>query len=134
MTSTDLLRTTERSFDAVVTREGRWWMIHVPALDAVTQARSLREVPVMATGVVSALLDVEEAELTIRLSYELPAEVATAWHEAEILRTQAEEAEDRAAALRREAVRTLLSTTHMSQADAGVMLGLSKQRVHQLAS
>ena len=58
MTSSDLLRTTERSFDAVVTREGRWWMIHVPALDAVTQARSLREVPVMATGVISALLDV----------------------------------------------------------------------------
>lgn len=134
MTSTDLLRTTERSFDAVVTREGRWWTIHVPALDAVTQARSLREVPVMATGVVSALLDVEEEELTIRLSYELPAEVATAWREAETLRTQAEEAEDRAAALRREAVRTLLSTTHMSQADAGVMLGLSKQRVQQLAS
>jgi hypothetical protein len=134
MTSTDLLRTTERSFDAVVTREGRWWMIHVPALDAVTQSRSLREVPAMATGVVSALLDAEEEDLTIRLSYELPAEVATAWHEAEALRTQAEEAEDRAAALRREAVRTLLSTTHMSQADAGVMLGLSKQRVQQLAS
>jgi hypothetical protein len=134
MTSTDLLRTAERSFDAVVTREGRWWMIRVPALDAVTQARSLREVAAMATGVVSALLDVAEEELTIRLSYELPAAVATAWHEAETLRTQAEEAEDRAAALRREAVRTLLSTTHMSQADAGVMLGLSKQRVQQLAS
>jgi len=134
MTGTDLLQTTEREFDAVVTREGRWWMIRVPALDAVTQARSLREAPAMAVGVVSALLDVDEAELTIRLSYELPDEVAAAWHEAETLRVQAEEAEDRAASLRREAVRTLLRTTHMSQAEAGVVLGLSKQRVQQLAS
>ncbi|MWV58956.1 antitoxin HicB [Rathayibacter sp. VKM Ac-2754] len=134
MTSTERLSTTERTFEAVVTREGRWWMIRVEALDAVTQARSLREVPAMATGVVSALLDVDEDDLTIHLAYELPAEVAAAWREAESLRAQAEEAESRAALLRREAVRGLLSQTHMSQAEAGVVLGLSKQRVQQLAS
>ncbi|WP_236553707.1 antitoxin HicB [Rathayibacter sp. VKM Ac-2803] len=134
MTSTERLSTTERTFEAVVTREGRWWMIRVDALDAVTQARSLRDVPATATGVVSALLDVDEDDLTIHLAYELPAEVAAAWREAESLRTQAEEAESRAALLRREAVRGLLSQTHMSQAEAGVVLGLSKQRVQQLAS
>ncbi|MWV47833.1 antitoxin HicB [Rathayibacter sp. VKM Ac-2803] len=100
----------------------------------MTQARSLRDVPATATGVVSALLDVDEDDLTIHLAYELPAEVAAAWREAESLRTQAEEAESRAALLRREAVRGLLSQTHMSQAEAGVVLGLSKQRVQQLAS
>ncbi|KQQ06399.1 hypothetical protein ASG06_04675 [Rathayibacter sp. Leaf185] len=109
-------------------------MIRIAALDAVTQARSLREVPSMATGVISALLDVDEEELTVRLSYELPAEVAAVWREAEALRAQAEEAEGRAALLRREAVRGLLTQTHMSQAEAGVVLGLSKQRVQQLAS
>ncbi|WP_082498940.1 MULTISPECIES: hypothetical protein [unclassified Rathayibacter] len=134
MTSIERLSTTERTFDAVVTREGRWWMIRIAALDAVTQARSLREVPSMATGVISALLDVDEEELTVRLSYELPAEVAAVWREAEALRAQAEEAEGRAALLRREAVRGLLTQTHMSQAEAGVVLGLSKQRVQQLAS
>ena len=44
----------------------------------------------MATGVVSALLDVDEGDLTIHLTYELPAEVAALWREAEALRAQAE--------------------------------------------
>lgn len=134
MTTTEQTQTTRRSFEATVTREGRWWRIHVPALDAVTQARSIKEVQFMATEVVAALLDVDTDQVSVSLDYELPATVASAWREAEALRAQAEETEQRAAALRRDAVRALLAETHMSQSEAGVVLGLSKQRVQQLAS
>lgn len=134
MTTTEQTQTSQRIFEATVTREGRWWTITVPALDAVTQARSIKEVQLMATEVVAALLDVEPREVSVTLTYELPANVASAWREAEALRVQAEQTEERAAALRRDAVRTLLSETHMSQTEAGVVLGLSKQRVQQLAS
>ena len=88
----------------------------------------------MATEVVAALLDVDTDQVSVSLDYELPATVASAWREAEALRAQAEETEQRAAALRRDAVRALLAETHMSQSEAGVVLGLSKQRVQQLAS
>jgi predicted XRE-type DNA-binding protein len=134
MTTTEQTQTSERSFEATVTREGRWWMITIPALDAVTQARSIKEVQLMATEVVAALLDVDPGEVSVSLTYELPAAVASTWREAEALRAQAEEVEERAAALRRDAVRALLAETHMSQSEAGVVLGLSKQRVQQLAS
>jgi hypothetical protein len=126
--------TAARNFDAVVTREGRWWLITVEALDAVTQARSLREVPEMAEGLVSALLDVEPSAVTVALTFTLPPDVAADWNTAADLHQQARDAEERSAALRRQAVRTLLADTSLSQADAGAMLGLSKQRVQQLAS
>lgn len=134
MTTTEQTQTSQRSFEATVTREGRWWMIAVPALDAVTQALSLTDVQLMATDVVAALLDVDPDDVTVSLTYELPAAVASRWREAEALRAQAEETGERAAALRRDAVRTLLAETHMSQTEAGVVLGLSKQRIQQLAS
>jgi len=93
-------QTDQRTFDAIASREGRWWLVRVPALDAVTQARSIKEVSVMATDLVAALLDVDDHEVIVNVTYELPATVANTWAEAE----------------------------------AGAVLGLSKQRVQQLAS
>jgi hypothetical protein len=134
MTTIEQTQTDQRIFDAIASREGRWWLVRVPALDAVTQARSIREIPVMATDLVAALLDVDEADVTVNVSFELPEAIASTWAEAEALRAQADEAEERAAALRRAAVRALLTEEHMSQAEAGALLGLSKQRIQQLAS
>ena len=134
MTSTAQTQTKQRTFDATVTREGRWWLITVAALDAVTQARSIREIPIMATDLVSSLLDVDETAVAVNLTYDLPETVAATWREAEELRAQADAAGERSVALRRAAVRALLTEEHMSQAEAGVVLGLSKQRVQQLAS
>ena len=31
-----------------ITREGRWWMVHIPAINGLTQARRLAEAPTMA--------------------------------------------------------------------------------------
>lgn len=134
MTTIEQTQTDQRTFDAIASREGRWWLVRVPALDAVTQARSIKEISVMATDLVAALLDVDDHEVIVNVTYELPATVASTWAEAEALRAEAHEAEERAAALRRAAVRALLTEEHMSQAEAGAVLGLSKQRVQQLAS
>ncbi|MFP3670898.1 hypothetical protein SB717_38085, partial [Priestia sp. SIMBA_032] len=82
-------------------REGRWWLVRVPELHAVTQARSIREIAIMARDLVAALLDVEVEEVTVHVTYELPETVATTWAQAEALRAQADEAAERAAALRR---------------------------------
>lgn len=48
-----------------VTRDGKWWMIHVPDLDAVTQALSASEVPTQARDLIATVLDIEPADVSI---------------------------------------------------------------------
>jgi hypothetical protein len=40
--------TAKRCFDIEVTRDDRWWMIHVPEIDRLTQARHRGEIEEMA--------------------------------------------------------------------------------------
>lgn len=120
-------------YRATAVREGIWWIITVPELDAVTQARHLREISTMATGLIAALLDLDEVEVDVDVTIELPEAVKAAWAEAERLQAEVETSQRRSAELRREVVNTLLSEGHLSQAEAGKLLGLSHQRVQQLA-
>ena len=122
-----------REFDAVATREGKWWIITVPELDAVTQARNVREIDDMAGGLISAILDIDEDLIHVSVSLELPETVAAVWSEATILHEQAVADERRSSTLRRRAVRELLTSSGLSQKDAARVLGLSAQRVQQLA-
>jgi predicted XRE-type DNA-binding protein len=80
-----------------------------------------------------ALLDLEEGEAEVEVTVELPASVTSAWAEADELQAIVDETQRRAAALRREAVKALLNESHLSQAEAGSLLGVSPQRVQQLA-
>ena len=122
-----------KTYSATATREGRWWIIRIPELDAVTQARTIREIDEMATGLVTALLDLPEGGASVDVSIELPESVAAAWSEADRLQAEVEAAQRKAAGLRRAAVRALLEEQHLTQAEAGALLGVSHQRVQQLA-
>lgn len=122
-----------KTYEATARREGRWWIISVPELDAVTQARGVRDIERMATGLVEALLDLDEGEVKVEVTKELPASVAAAWEEANELQERAEHDSRRAAALRRQVVDTLLGAERLTQSEAGALLGMSYQRVQQLA-
>ncbi|RFA10565.1 hypothetical protein B7R54_16140 [Subtercola boreus] len=122
-----------RAFTVVAAREGRWWIITVPELDAVTQARHAREIEDMATGLISALLDIEEESISVAVTLELPERVAAVWGEASALHDRALADERRSSALRRQVVRELLTSSGLSQRDTARLLGLSSQRVQQLA-
>ena len=61
------------TYKAEVTRaqkkgEGHWWMISVPEIDGVTQARKLEEVEVMARDLIAITLDVELDEVAVEIS------------------------------------------------------------------
>lgn len=67
-----------RVFDIDVTRDGRWWMVSVPELDGyvspdgsvnlstVTQARSRREVDVVARDFIAVILGLPTADIAVR--------------------------------------------------------------------
>lgn len=124
---------TTYEYTATATREGRWWIIRVPELGAVTQARNIREIDEMARGLIAALLDLPEDGVRVSVTAELPEPAASEWREAALLQAEADAAAGRAAVLRRSAVRALLSGAGLTQQEAGRLLGISYQRVQQFA-
>ena len=63
------------TYEVSVTRDGAWWMVAVPALDAVTQARTLGEVDAAARELVA--LDTGTALDEVNISVHVEAEQTT---------------------------------------------------------
>lgn len=116
---------------ATAVREGAWWIITLPDLDTVTQARHVRDISPLARDLAALWLDVPVDDVELDLVVEIPGPARSAWEAA-----KAKEIESRAIAkqggeLAREAVR-LLRASDISGADAAELLHVSKQRISQL--
>ena len=55
-------------FEGRIKRDGRFWLAEVPALDAVTQGRTKREVFAMAKDLIETMADAEGFEVTVYLN------------------------------------------------------------------
>ena len=124
------------TYTATVTREGKWWMVSIPAIDGLTQARRLSEAGLMAREYIAVTLDVPIESVTVELEVERVGAV-TGIQEL-LLAIQAERAQ--ALELERDATR---KTAQLARAlvdqevplrDVGAVLGVSHQRAHQLVS
>lgn len=121
-----------RTYHAEVTRDGKFWLIRVPEIDRVTQALRYADIPVMAGELIEIVEGISSAEYRLELDVRLPDDVAHHLARAEELRAEAARKNAEAAAESRAAVRELLARG-LSQREAGRVLGLSFQRVSQLA-
>lgn len=54
-------------YDVTVARDGRWWMIHVPEIDQLTQARHPGEIEQMARDLIAVSTDTPVAEVSVRV-------------------------------------------------------------------
>ena len=120
------------TYAATATREGRWWLVRVPEIDGVTQARSLAEAEVMARDLVAITLDVPQATVTVALTVDLPDDVADHLARATEAKAAAEASAATAAREAREVAARLVKAG-VSLRDVGAVLGVSHQRAHQLA-
>ncbi len=121
-------------YEVRATRSGDWWAIDVPGLlGAHTQARRLDQVEHMAREVISLLVDVPEDSFDVRVQAELDDEWARLLRETREARTAADEASERAQRLVRKAVVTLQGAG-LSTREVGQLLGVTHQRVQQLAA
>jgi len=124
-----------RTFEVVVRREGKWWMIEIPEIDGLTQARRLAEVEQMARSYISVDQDLAPSSFAIvnpRVMVNKHDLVST-MQDIHAFRSEAREAEQKAAAL---VVRTAreLAAAGIPSRDIGSVLNLSHQRVSQLLS
>jgi hypothetical protein len=112
-------------------REGKFWLLRVPKLDIMTQARRLTEADEMARDLIATWLDVAPDSFTIVLDVALPDELAQRRDRAHQLRKEADRLRDQAA----EELRVVVREAHdagMSVRELAVALGVSHQRAQQI--
>lgn len=116
---------------AVAQRSGNWWAVRIPEVDgAFTQARRLDQVPDMAAEAAALMLDVDSASITVEV--EAHTDMDSLLASVREARDAAEHAAEQSARITRKAARELLAEDYTVR-DTGRLLGLSPQRVSQLA-
>ena len=122
-----------KSYEVTVAREGRWWMIEIPELDGLTQARRLDDVEKMAREYIAVTLDIPVSQAAVSISgIEVDGQdVLEAKALVEDLRRQVRQLEATVADLTREFASALVDAS-VPVRDVSNVLGVSHQRVSQL--
>lgn len=117
------------TYTAVCRRSGDWWAISVREIKGVhTQVRRLDQATDMARDAIALMLDVDPATIQVEVEPEVPAPVVDAL----AARRAAREAERAAEASTAAAAQQLLKEGYTIR-DVGRLLGLSPQRISQIA-
>ena len=123
----------EKIYRATVEREPGWWIISIPELDLVTQARRVRDIRHMATDLVAAWLDKDLNDVRVEIEdFTPPAVVVAQMAQAKELLAHATREQEEAGRLASDAVRILVEDLGLTLREAADMLGISHQRVAQL--
>jgi DNA-directed RNA polymerase sigma subunit (sigma70/sigma32) len=123
--------TAPRPLEAIARRDGRWWFIEIPELDTGGQSRRYSDVQAVATEIAALYLDVSEADVAVTVRIEASERARDLWEDAERLEAESRAVQQRAAQLRREAVRHALDDDYTHTA-AAAAFGISRSRVQQL--
>ena len=121
-----------------VTREGRWWMVKIPEVDGLTQARRLSEAETMAREYIALYLgvpidNVKVETASVRMEQPEFAELLDEAREIKRKRAEAQELE-REATTRAQQFAHWLTTYGVPVRDIAELLDVSPQRVSQLAN
>lgn len=116
--------------------ETGWWVAQVKETPAaITQGRTIAEARRRIREALALALDDDAAakRATLIDDVRLPADARRALKQARAARARLETENKKARESTAKAVRTLLKSMHLSVRDAGDLIGISPQRVHQLA-
>lgn len=124
---------TANTYTARVTRDGKWWMIHVPEIDGLTQARRVGEVEQMARELIAVTTGKPIADISVAIQHTAIAGIQVGELVSRINRDRRLQAavSDRLARETQEAARRLVAA-QVPLRDVGGLLGVSHQRVQQL--
>ena len=127
-------RNTMTIYDVSVTRDGKWWMVAIPALGGLTQARRFSEAADMAREYIAVTLDVPIETLEINVTVESVGDLSEVERQVmEILAARAKAEElDRTATRQATELAKSLRERGVPLRDIGAIMHLSYQRVDQL--
>ena len=122
------------TYRVTAVRSGRWWAIEVPELRGVhSQSRRLDQVVSMAKEAISLMLHVPEDSFDVLVEPNLESlgDVREAVEAALRERERASAAQDAASTAMRHAVSEIRASGYTSR-EAGMLLGVSNQRISQI--
>jgi hypothetical protein len=123
-------------YTASVRREGKWWMVDVPAIDGATQARRLSEAELMARELIAVTLDVPIDQVSVVVTIETIGgldDLADRIAGIAARREQAASLDKQATRDAAELAKALVELD-IPLRDVGTVLGVSHQRAHQLVA
>ena len=119
------------TYFVIATHEERFWLLSVPELDVVTQARTLDRAEATVRDLIAVWLDVPADSFAVEVEPRLDDEWTKLLRETKDARATADKASARASELLRTSV-TTLHDAGLSAREVGSLLGISYQRVQQL--
>ena len=123
------------TYEITVHRDGRWWMVAIPEIDGLTQARKLREAPRMAMEYIALATDQDASEFEVAITQLRVDDIDVSQHLAQIRDERARaDALDRSAAARAAALAKDLSAASVSVREIGAAMNISFQRASQLVN
>ncbi|MDE2591901.1 MAG: hypothetical protein KGL41_03485 [Actinomycetales bacterium] len=126
---------TTRRFHANAYLDGNWWMVEIPEVNGLTQAKKLTEVTLMAREFIAVTLDIPIDSFEIELTIERVHDLDVAQRVAKIQNEKALAAEyERQATEESQILARDLANQKLTVREIGVILGVSHQRAHQLLS
>jgi glutamate dehydrogenase/leucine dehydrogenase len=115
-----------KTYRAVAEREDGWWLITVPELDIVTQARRVDQIEHMARDLIAVWLEVDYATVAVDVDVRVPAGWREEVQAAEKAQADAAAAAEAASAQVRRAARRLRAQG-LTVRDVGYLLKVSPQ-------
>ncbi len=120
-------------YKATVIREDRWWMVRIPEIGGLTQARRLSEAKSMARSLIAITLDVPADSFDVDVEVEKVGTVKVAERTAQLRATRETAARlDREVQTDAESLARDLASEGIPLRDIGDILGISYQRAHQI--
>jgi hypothetical protein len=123
-----------KTYQLIVYRDARWWMVSVPELDALTQAHNLHEAEFMGRDLISLVLEVPADSFDIEMTITSVGAVDKISEQvAQIAQSRATAAEiEHQASVAAITLAKRLKAEDVTIRDIGEILGVSHQRAHQL--
>lgn len=126
----------KHEYKIAIERDGRWWMVHIPELDGLTQARRLSEAELMAREWIAVSTRTPIADVAVHVTNITVPDMGNVQRSAEeliFMRDQAAQAVKKAQNMAAGFVREL-TAAGIPVRDAGELLHLSPQRISQLST
>ena len=125
-----------KTYHATVERDGKWWMVAVPEIDGLTQARSLAQAEAMARSLIAVTLDTNPSSFNVDIAVHSVGDVPDVSAEVEAIAGLREQAarDDREATRKAAALAKRLAGADVTVRDIGSVMGVSYQRAHQLVN